>query len=139
MDFPERITIDTHTIEIVPRYAETDKAGLVHHSVYPIWFEMGRTELMRRAGAPYGVLEDEGLFFPVVEVGARYLAPARYDEELEVRTVLSHVGGATVRFDYELSRVGDDKAIATGSTIHVATNEDGKPCRLPPKLVELFQ
>jgi acyl-CoA thioester hydrolase len=67
MDFPERLTVYSHSITIVPRYAETDKGGVVHHSVYPVWFEMGRTELLRANGLAYKDLEKAGIFFVVVE------------------------------------------------------------------------
>ena len=72
MDFPEHIAIASHTITIVPRYAETDKAGVVHHSVYPVWFEMGRTELLRANGLAYKDLEQAGIFFVVVELHIKY-------------------------------------------------------------------
>jgi acyl-CoA thioesterase FadM len=65
MNLPQRITIESHTITVVPRYAETDKGGVVHHSVYPVWFEMGRTELLRANGVAYKDLEQAGVLFVV--------------------------------------------------------------------------
>jgi len=82
MDFPERLTIQSHTIIIVPRYAETDKGGVVHHSVYPVWFEMGRTELLRANGLAYKDLEEAGVLFVVAELRIKYRRPAMYDEKL---------------------------------------------------------
>jgi acyl-CoA thioester hydrolase len=117
------------------RYPETDRMGLAHHTHYLVWFELGRTELMRRAGVPYGELEDSsGLFFPVVELGARFLQPAVYDEELEIRTVLSRVGGATVRFDYELFRSDRTGPLAVGHTVHAAVDREGRPRRIPSEV-----
>jgi len=114
------------------RYPETDRMGVAHHTHYLAWFEMGRTELMRRAGVPYGSLEDDhGLFFPVVELGARFLESAGYDEELEVCTVLSRVGGVRVRFDYELMRKDRPAPLAVGHTVHAAVGRDGRPRRIP--------
>jgi len=82
MQLPERMTIQSHTITVVPRYAETDKGGIIHHSVYPVWFEMGRTELLRANGVAYRDLEAQGTFFVVAELRVKYRRPAFYDEEL---------------------------------------------------------
>ncbi|MHC4498476.1 MAG: acyl-CoA thioesterase, partial [Planctomycetota bacterium] len=84
MDFPKRTTIKTHTITIAARYAETDQGGVVHHSVYPVWFEMGRTELLRANGLAYKDLEKAGVFFVVAELCVKYRQPAKYDEQLQL-------------------------------------------------------
>src|SRR5258706_1964556 len=85
------------------RYPETDRMGVAHHTHYFVWFELGRTELMRQADCAYGALEnDDGVFFPVVEAGATYRAPARYDEIVDIETRLTGVDGVRVRFEYEL-------------------------------------
>lgn len=111
--------------------------GVVYHAHYLVWFELGRTELMRGLGCSYGTLEDvDGIFFPVTEAGARYLAPARYDDVLQVGTRLVSVGGARVRFDYRLGRAADGKTLATGFTAHAAVGRDGRPLRLPGELRE---
>jgi acyl-CoA thioester hydrolase len=100
-----------------------------------VWFELGRTELMRQLGCPYGEVEErESIFFPVIELGTRYLAPARYDEELEVRTRIVSVGAARVRFEYWLVRPGPDALLATGFTEHAAVGKNGRPVRLPADL-----
>jgi acyl-CoA thioester hydrolase len=118
------------------RYAETDRMGLAYHAHYLVWFETGRTELMRAIGCPYVELEDRhGIFFPVVEVGAKYVAPARYDEQLDLRTRVTRVGGARVRFEYRLTR--DDRTeLARGFTEHAAVGSNGRPMRLPRELRE---
>ena len=84
MEFPERMTIDSFTITIVPRYCETDQAGVVHHTAYPVWFEMGRTELLRANGLAYSDLKKAGIYFVVAELTAKYRSPALYDEKLEL-------------------------------------------------------
>lgn len=117
------------------RYPETDRMGVAHHTHFLVWFELGRTELMRRAGCPYGELEDEdGVFFPVVEAGARYLSPARYDDVLAVDTAIERLGGARVRFSYRISREASGEPVATGFTEHASVGRDGKPRRLPEDL-----
>ena len=91
MQLPERMTIQSHTITVVPRYAETDKGGVIHHSVYPVWFEMGRTELLRANGVAYRDLEAQGTFFVVAELRIKYRRPAFYDKELLLETTCSNV------------------------------------------------
>jgi acyl-CoA thioester hydrolase len=114
------------------RYPETDRMGVAHHSHYFVWFELGRTELMREAGCAYGELEDgSGVFFPVVEAVAEYKAPARYDELLEIETRLSATEGVRVRFDYVVRRAEGGRVLATGRTVHASCGKDGKPARLP--------
>ena len=113
--------------------------GVVYYGNYLTWFEVGRTDLLRQMGASYRDIENGKYYLPVVEAQCRYLQPARYDDVVEIRTRASRPSRAKLRFDYELYRVGDDVALATGSTLHVATNENGKPCRLPAQLMELFE
>ncbi|MCP3978928.1 MAG: acyl-CoA thioesterase [bacterium] len=125
------------SIRVRVRYPETDRMGVAWHGHYLAWFEIGRTELMRRLGCPYGELEDrDQVFFPVIEAGARYLAPARYDDELDVRTRLVHVGNVRVRFEYRLVRAEDDTTLATGFTVHAALGGERRPIRLPHELRE---
>ena len=117
------------------RYPETDRMGVAHHAHYFVWFELGRTELMRQAGCAYGALEDDdGVFFPVVAAGAEYLAPARYDEVIEIETSLTRAEGVRVRFDYVLRRPDDTRVLATGFTVHASCGRDGRPARLPESL-----
>ena len=110
--------------------------GVVHHSHYPVWFEIGRTELMRELGEPYAALESRGLYMPVVEMGARYRDPIGYDEEVEVETRIEEVGGASVRFAYRVAKVASGVLAADGFTVHAAVDRGGSPVRMPPGLRE---
>jgi len=130
-EFPEYLSIDTHKIEIVPRYAETDQAGVVHHSVYPIWFEMGRTELLRVNGVAYTALEAAGIFFVVAEMQLKFRKPALYDDRLELETVCSKVSAAKVEHTYRLTRPGDSTLLAEGRTILACVDSEGKVRRVP--------
>ncbi len=117
------------------RYPETDRMNVVYHAHYLVWFELGRTELMRGLGCDYASLEDgDGIYFPLREVGARYHAPARYDQVLDVHTSLVSVGAARVRFDYRVTRRDDETLLATGFTEHAAVDGSGKPRRLPDRI-----
>ena len=113
--------------------------GVVYYGNYLAWFEVGRSDLLRQLGSSYRDIEQNGVYLPVVEAQCRYHHPARYDDLVEIRTKASRPSRAQLRFDYELSRVADDVALASGSTVHVATKDNGKPCRLPAKLTELFE
>lgn len=117
------------------RYPETDRMGVAHHTHHLVWFELGRTELMREAGCAYGALEDgEGVFFPVVEAGAAYVSPARYDETLSITTRLVSVKGVRVRFEYDVAREATGEPVSSGFTVHACVGRDGRPIRLPEAL-----
>lgn len=131
MEFPQRTTVQDHTITIVPRYAETDKGGVVHHSVYPVWFEMGRTELLRANGFAYKKLEEMGIFFVVVELHIKYRRPAEYDQMLQLETTCSNVTAGKVEHTYKLTRSGDGVLIAEGSSILACVDGAGKVRRIP--------
>ena len=131
MGSQKRTTVQTHTIAIVPRYAETDKAGVVHHSVYPVWFEMGRTELLRANGTVYRDLEKEGVFFVVAELKIRYRRPAGYDEQLQLQTTCSAVSACKVEHTYQLKRCCDGAVLAEGSSVLACVDAEGKLRRIP--------
>ena len=131
MNFPERIAIQEHTITIVPRYAETDKGGVVHHSVYPVWFEMGRTELLRANGIAYKDLEAIGIFFVVAEMHIKYRRPALYDEKLELETTCTAVSAGKVEHTYKLTRCSDRVLLAEGNSILACVDSEGKVRRIP--------
>jgi acyl-CoA thioester hydrolase len=131
MEIPQRVTIKSHRITIVPRYSETDKAGVIHHSVYPVWFEMGRTELLRANGMAYKDLEETGVFFVVARLEIKYRFPAQYDEELELQTTCSLVTASKVVHEYKLTRCSDGLIIAEGSSALACVNDEGKIRRMP--------
>ncbi|MGA1980366.1 MAG: thioesterase family protein [Sedimentisphaerales bacterium] len=129
MGLPKRATIQSHTISIVPRYAETDQGGVVHHSVYPVWFEMGRTELLRVNNVAYKELEKAGVFFVVAELRIKYRRPAGYDEKLQLETRCSKVSASKVEHVYKLTR--DGVILAEGSSVLACVDASGKVCRIP--------
>jgi acyl-CoA thioester hydrolase len=121
------------------RYAETDQMGVVYHANYLVWFEVGRVEMMRQLGLDYKDMErDEGALIAVVEATARYKAPARYDDELIVRTRLANVRTSILRFRYEVLRVADDTLLCEGETVHLVVGRDMKRRTLPERYVEHF-
>ena len=131
MNFPEKITIESLKITVVPRYVETDKGGVVHHSVFPIWFEMGRTELLRANKVAYRDLEEAGIFFVVAELRVKYRRPAMYDEKLELVTRCSRVTASRIEHTYLLSRRLDGLLVAEGASVLACISKDGKIKRVP--------
>lgn len=122
------------------RYAETDQMGVVYHANYLVWFEIGRVELMRQMGLNYRAMEREhGCMIAVVEASARYRSPARYDDELIVRTRLTGVRRSMVRFAYSVDRASNGLVLCTGETVHVAVGRDMKRRDLPEIFLEQFR
>jgi len=124
-------------VPIRPRYGEVDAMGVVYHAHYLVYFDVGRTEWMRAAGIPYAGLEARGFRLVVVDVGLRYLRPARYDEELSLATRVTEVGGASVLFAYELR--GPAGLLATGHTRLGCLDRDNRPVRLPSDALALLR
>ena len=119
-------------IDIRPRYCECDPMGVAHHATFPIWFEMGRTELLRETGVSYRELEEEGIFLAVVRMDVRYKSPARYDDQLILETRLASLGRVKIEHEYSLTR--DDVVIATGRTTLACLGPDGAARALPDVL-----
>lgn len=111
------------------RYAETDRMQVAHHGHYLVWFEVGRTHLMRERGMPYTHLEAQGILLPVTEAACRWLGSARYDDEVAVVTWLAELRSRKVVFGYEVRRGGE--TLATGTTAHVPTDASGRVVSLP--------
>jgi acyl-CoA thioester hydrolase len=122
------------------RYAETDQMGVVYHANYLVWFEVGRVEFIRQMGLDYRSMEkDENAMIAVVEATARYKAPARYDDELVVRTTLAGVRGPIVRFRYAVVRAADDLLLCEGETVHLVVGRDMKRREMPERYAKQFQ
>jgi len=120
------------------RYAETDQMGVVYYANYLVWFEIGRTDLLRQHGWSYREMEVDGYSLPVIDAQCAYKASAKYDDEIEVRTSGGMVSPVRVKFSYEVVRAADRTLLATGSTVHATLDRDGKPCRLPERVRALF-
>jgi acyl-CoA thioester hydrolase len=131
-----------HLVTITPlrvRYAETDQMGIVYYANYFVWFEIGRTDYCRQLGFAYKEMEEhEGLYITVAETRCRYKAPARYDDELVVRTRLAGCRKRVLVFEYAIDRPLDETLVAEGETVHVVTDREGRPRTLPPKYLDLF-
>lgn len=121
-------------IEIRVRYAETDRMGLLHHANYLVYFEQGRTELLRPLGKSYREMEDQGFFLVLHKIEVKYRRPARYDDVLRLRTSVSRVTPVRIDHKYELMR--DGELLAEGSSTLACVDRDGKLQPLPEWLQE---
>jgi acyl-CoA thioester hydrolase len=128
-----------HRHEIRVRYGETDMMGVVHHSVYPLYFEEARTELMRAVGFRYADLEADGYLLPLADIGIRFIRGAVYDDTLVLTARLTEVTKVRVVIEYEVFRQADGERLATGRTHHACTGKDLRPRRLPAEVHEAFR
>jgi acyl-CoA thioester hydrolase len=122
------------------RYAETDKAGVVYHSNFIIWFEVGRVELLRQMGFSYRELEEKhDCHIAVVDLRCRFRAPARYDDEILIRTRLRGLRNPMMHFSYEILRAADGALLAEGDTTHIVVDGKFERATLPEEYVRAFQ
>jgi acyl-CoA thioester hydrolase len=118
------------------RYAETDQMGIVYYANYLVWFEVGRGAFCRERGIDYIQMEREGLGLPTVEARCRYLSPARFDDEVTIRTWTTETRRSLLTFHYEAWR--GETLLATGETRHILLDRDGKPRSFPPDIAARF-
>jgi acyl-CoA thioester hydrolase len=134
------MSVHVGEVKLRVRYAETDQMGVVYHANHLVWFEVGRVEFFRGLGFSYQEMEhNDNCYIVVVEARCRYKAPARYDDEVLVRTSLKNVRESVVHFSYELVRADDGTLLAEGETTHVVTNGEMKRRTIPDKYMQLFR
>lgn len=120
------------------RYAETDQMGVVHHAVYPIYFEQARVDWLRNMGMHYQKMEDNGVILPLSRLTIDYKKPAKFGDILEVKTSLNVLPGASITFDYEIKNQNDE-LLTKGQTILVFVNQSTKrPMRCPEEIMNLI-
>ncbi|HEY7166987.1 MAG TPA: thioesterase family protein [Candidatus Binatia bacterium] len=120
-------------------YGDTDQMGVAYYANYLRWFEVGRSELLRAIGLPYGTIEAQGFHFPVTEVNCRYAQSARYDDLIEIATEISSMGRATFVCGYNIRRAPDGAHLASGSTKHACVDRNGRIVRIPEILLEALK
>lgn len=129
--------MDVVETRVRARYSETDQMGVVYHANYLPWMEVGRVELCRALGLGYRDMEADGVLLAVAEVNCRYSSPARYDDEIVIRTRIESANPRMVRFDYDIT-TEDGRKIASGFTKHVFCEPGMKPRKLPEKYRRIF-
>ena len=125
-----------NTTQFRVRYSETDQMGTFYNSRALEWFEIGRTELLRQYGVPYAQMEQRGAMLPLVEAHAEFLGRARYDDLLEMTTVVSWPSRARLRFDMTIVQAAGGAPVARGYTVHAIADPSGKAIRPPAWLTE---
>jgi acyl-CoA thioester hydrolase len=125
--------------EITVRYAETDQMGIVHHSNYPVWFEVGRTDFIRKMGVPYSKIEKDGALLPLISMKCNFKGHAEYEDNLLVRTRIKEYNGVRLLFYYEIVKKDSNEIITTGETEHAWTDKALKPVNLKKFRPELHK
>lgn len=120
-------------------YRDTDQMGFVYYSNYLVWFEIGRTELLRRCGKAYDSLEKEGIILPVRYCDCEYLKPVKYDEVVNIETILEELTRISIKFKYNIYSNEDSSLCASGSTKHIFISPDGKVLRAGEKIYNLLK
>lgn len=131
--------MEWHETEVRVRYAETDQMGIVHHSNYLVWFELGRSEFCRARGFSYKEMEEkDNALMVVAESYVRYKSPAFYEDVLTIRTQVGEVRSRAIRFIYEIYRPSDETLLAEGETLHLVTDANKKVRILPEAYKEML-
>lgn len=117
--------------KIIPRYSETDQMGVIYHSNYFVWFEVGRTDYLKKSTISYKEMEAKGIILPVIEVNCKYKTSAKYADNLIVKTTIEELSPTRIKFMYEVIREDDNAFIAEGFTEHVFVDrEKGRPINI---------
>lgn len=126
-------------IPLTVRYAETDRMGIVHHSNYPVWFEVGRTEYINKSGISYSEVESKGILLPLLELKCKYISSSTYEDRIIVRTSIKSYSKTRLNFYYEVFKEHDmENPITVGETAHIWTNTNLKPINLEKHFPELY-
>lgn len=129
-----------HETTFRARYGETDQMGIIYHPNYYIYFEIGRTEFLREMGGmSYKDMEETGVMLTIVETHCRYKVPAKYDDELIVRTMIKDMTAARITFSYQLIRAVDEVLLAEGETTNAFVNIEGRPINLKKKYPDIYE
>ncbi|ABC77495.1 acyl-CoA thioesterase [Syntrophus aciditrophicus] len=127
------------TAKIRVMYADTDAMGIVYHTNYIKWFEIGRSEYLREIGVVYAQMEEQGINLPLSEAYCQYLFPAVYDQIILIETEIAYVRRASLKFNYTLLDEKREKTFVEGYTIHACTNRDRKIVRIPLHILEVLK
>ena len=129
----------TFETSIRVRYGETDQMGYVYYGNYPLYYEVGRTEMLRSVGLSYRTMEEEGILLPVHSLNIKYIEPAKYDDLLTLRVILKELPTAKIHFYYEVYNE-QKKLLNTGETVLVFVDvQNRRPRRAPEALINKLE
>jgi len=123
---------------IITRYSETDQMGIIHHSNYAVWFEAGRTDFFKKVGFSYKEIEGRGILLPLYEMNCKFKSPARYEDEITIKTSLKEITKVRVVFSYKVINDLDGKLLSLGETMHGWTNKDLKLINAEKAIPEVY-
>ncbi len=126
-----------HEAQVRVRFAETDQMGVVYHSNYFVWFEIGRTSLLRDVGLPYKTMEETGVLLPVITAQCNYFKPAKYDDLLTINTQLREKPRARIRLEYRITNESQEELVQ-GFTVHSFMRRNGRAVRPPENFREVM-
>lgn len=129
--------MQTKTI-FTARYSETDQMGIIHHSTYPMWFEVGRTDFFKNIGSSYTSIEARGVLLPLYEMNCKFKTPAKYEDEITVLTSIKEFSRARIIFSYKVINTSNENLIATGETMHAWTDHSLKPINIAKVIPDVF-
>ena len=124
--------------KIITRYSETDQMGIIHHSNYAVWFEAGRTDFFKKIGFSYKEIEGRGILLPLYEMNCKFKSPARYEDEITIKTSLKEITKVRVIFSYKVINDMDEKLLSLGETMHGWTNRDLKLINAEKTIPEVY-
>lgn len=123
----------------IVRYAETDRMGIAHHSNYPIWFEIGRTDFIKQIGVSYSEMEKKGLLLPLIELKCFFKGSLTYEDQITILTQIKKLTYSRLIFYYEIFKDGEsNKPMTVGETTHVWTNPDLKPINIKKYFPDIY-
>lgn len=125
--------------KLTVRYSETDSMGVVHHSRYFPWFEVGRTEFFKTSGMSYREVEERGVLLPLLDCYAKFIKGAKYQDDIWIEVELKRLGVAKCVFEYRVVRCADDVLLATGYTTHGFTDKQFVPLNLKKKYPDIYE
>lgn len=129
----------TTETKIRVRYGETDKMGYVYYGNYPLYYEIGRTEMFREFGSSYSIMEKNGIMMPVLNLSSKYIKPAYYDELLIVKTIVKEIPRATIKFYYEIFNAKNELINTGETTLAFINSKTKRPCRPPKEFIDFFE
>ncbi|MHB8063305.1 MAG: acyl-CoA thioesterase [Ruminiclostridium sp.] len=120
------------------RYFEIDKMGIVHHTIYPKWFEIGRRDYLHRAGIPHLSFNHQGFYLPLSEIECKYKSPAKYGDEIIVITAITFMSCVKIKFEYKILNKISGKHLAVGNTVHAWTDIDINPINIEKAAPQIY-
>lgn len=118
--------------------SEIDKMGIVHHSIYPKWFEIGRRDYLHKAGIPHSSINCQGFYLPLSEMECKFKSPAKYGDEIEVITDITFMSCVKVKFEYRITNRASGKIVAAGKTVHAWTDKNIEPLNIEKAAPQIY-